>query len=60
MEGYRNEFSAKIGGLKVILTGGDADFFAKRLKNTIFAVCDPVVIGLNRILEYNAVERKNI
>ena len=46
----------KIGGLRVIFTGGDAKFFVKRIKNTIFANCNLVFCGLNRILEHNASE----
>ena len=40
--------------LLIIFTGGDAKYFVKRIKNTIFAKYDLVVCGLNRILEYNA------
>ncbi len=54
LEGYRSEFSHRLPGLKVILTGGDADLFVKRFKNTIFANYDLVIQGLNRILDYNA------
>jgi len=39
---------------KVILTGGDLFFFDKKLKNTIFVKFEITLIGLNRILEYNA------
>ncbi len=39
--------------LQVILTGGDADFFAKNLKTKIFAHQNLVLIGLNKILQYN-------
>lgn len=39
---------------QVILTGGDLFFFDKKLKNTIFAKYEITLIGLNRILEYNA------
>ena len=46
----------KIDGLRVIFTGGDAKFFVKRIKNTIFANCNLVFCGLNRILEHNASE----
>lgn len=56
IEGYIGRMSEKIGDLLVIFTGGDAKFFAKRIKNTIFANCNPVFCGLNRILEYNASE----
>lgn len=59
IEGYRREFSEKMPGLRLILTGGDADFFVKRFKNTIFANYDLVTIGLNRILDYNAPEQEN-
>lgn len=41
-------------GLKVLFTGGDAKFFDYKLKNAIFVVSNLVMIGLNRILEYNA------
>ena len=46
----------KIDDLCVIFTGGDAKYFAKRIKNTIFANCNLVFCGLDRILEYNAIE----
>ncbi len=39
---------------QVILTGGDLFFFEKKLKNTIFVKYEITLIGLNRILEYNA------
>ncbi len=39
--------------LKVIITGGDADFFDKKLKNSFFVNFNLTAIGLNRILEYN-------
>ena len=39
--------------LNVIITGGDADFFDKKLKNSFFVHFNLIAIGLNRILEYN-------
>jgi type III pantothenate kinase len=42
--------------LKVIICGGDAPFFETNLKQSIFVVPELVLIGLNRILEYNAAE----
>lgn len=54
IEGYIARLSQDYEDLKIIFTGGDSNFFAKRLKNTIFATYDLVVYGLNRILEYNA------
>ena len=39
--------------LNVLLTGGDADFFAKTLKTKIFANQNLVLVGLNKILKHN-------
>lgn len=39
--------------LKVIITGGDADFFDKKLKNSFFVNFNLTALGLNCILEYN-------
>ncbi|MCC8035757.1 MAG: type III pantothenate kinase, partial [Rikenellaceae bacterium] len=54
IEGYISRLAGRYDPLKIIFTGGDSDFFAKRVKNAIFATYDLVVYGLNRILEYNA------
>ena len=54
IEGYIRELKQKYDGLRIIFTGGDGNFFAKRLKNPIFATYDLVAYGLNRILEYHA------
>lgn len=56
IEGYIARMKGRIDDLCVIFTGGDAKFFVKRIKNTIFANCNLVFCGLNRILEYNASE----
>ena len=53
MDGYIEELQNKYPGLYVFLTGGHAFYFEKRLQNTIFAEKKLVLIGLNRILEYN-------
>ncbi len=53
IDGYINQFSLLFNNLKVILTGGDTFFFAKKLKNTIFAEQNLLFLGLNRILDYN-------
>lgn len=37
-------------GLKVLVSGGDADFFEKNLKKDIFAAPYLVLVGLNKIL----------
>ncbi len=39
--------------IHIVLTGGDAPFFERRLKNHIFVKSEITLIGLNRILEYN-------
>ncbi len=57
IEGYANRFREKFADLCIIFTGGDAHFFVKRIKNTIFANRNPVFCGLDRILEYNVREK---
>ena len=60
IEGYILAFKEKNAKITLIFTGGDAKFFVNRIKNAIFAKWDPVICGLNRILEYNAgIEEKN-
>ena len=60
IEGYISAFMRKNAKITLIFTGGDAKFFVNRIKNAIFAKWDPVVCGLNRILEYNAsIEQEN-
>lgn len=54
IEGYIAAFMHKYAKKIIIFTGGDAKYFAKRIKNAIFADCEPVIYGLNTILEYNA------
>ncbi len=53
MDGVIDEYLKKYQDLTVILTGGDADFLSKRLKNSIFANSNFLLKGLNFILEYN-------
>lgn len=54
IRGYVEAFSKENGKKHIIFTGGDAKYFVKRIKNTIFADCEPVILGLTTILEYNA------
>jgi len=42
MEGYLNLYPENI----VVFTGGDANYFAKRMKSSIFAICNLVLMGL--------------
>ena len=60
IEGYISHFSAQNVKITLIFTGGEAKYFVKRIKNAIFANCELVICGLNRILEYNAsIEQTN-
>jgi type III pantothenate kinase len=54
INGYVDHFSGTYPELKVILTGGDAEFFADKLKKPIFLIPNLVLSGLNYILDYNA------
>lgn len=53
IQNFINEARALYKGLNVILTGGDAHFFAEQLKTKIFVNPNLVLIGLNKILEIN-------
>ncbi len=46
-------FKEFYNNLKVIITGGDAIFFDKKLKNSFFVHFNLTALGLNRILEHN-------
>jgi type III pantothenate kinase len=53
IDGVINQYHQRFADLTVILTGGDAQFLSKRLKNTIFAHSNFLLEGLNYLLEYN-------
>lgn len=54
IDGVIEEYQDKYADLTVILTGGDADFLSKQLKNGIFANSNFLLDGLNFILEFNS------
>ena len=54
VEGFIHEFNKQHPNLRVILTGGDAIFFEKKLKSSIFVDLNLILKGLNRILNCNA------
>ena len=56
IEGVINQYQEKYEDLTVILTGGDAKFLSKQLKNSIFANSNFLLEGLNFILEFNSNE----
>ena len=53
VEGFIRHFKRHFGKFKVILTGGDATYFANHLKTKIFVHPNLVLVGLNKILNYN-------
>jgi type III pantothenate kinase len=53
IDGIIAAYQAQYKDLTVILTGGDAQFLYKRLKNSIFANSNFLLEGLNYILEFN-------
>ncbi|MGJ8590938.1 MAG: type III pantothenate kinase [Aquaticitalea sp.] len=54
IDGIIDEYQEIYEDLTVILTGGDADFLSKQLKNGIFANSNFLLEGLNFILEFNS------
>ncbi len=52
IEGHIAAYQEKYPDLTILITGGDAPFLAKRLKNRIFAEPNLVLIGLNTILTH--------
>lgn len=57
MDGYIQDVRKKYPDVFVFLTGGHSFYFERRLKNSIFAAINLVLVGLNRILEYNVKEQ---
>ena len=53
MEGFITSYLREYKYLTIILTGGDTDFLAKRLKNTIFANSNFLLESLNLLHQYN-------
>ena len=53
IEGTIQEYQSRYDTLTVILTGGDANFLAKRLKISIFANSNFLLDGLHHLLKIN-------
>ena len=49
---YKDEFKE----IKIILTGGDSKFLLKKIKNTIFAHSNFLLVGLNFLVESNKIK----
>jgi type III pantothenate kinase len=47
-------FNRNYQNLQIIMTGGDSNFFERKLNYSIFVHFNITLIGLNRILEHNA------
>jgi type III pantothenate kinase len=52
IDGFINQYKEKYLNFIIILTGGDAEFLAKRLKNTIFANSNFLLESLNQTFQY--------
>ncbi|HAT79972.1 MAG TPA: pantothenate kinase, partial [Flavobacterium sp.] len=52
INGFINSILDRNDNFIIILTGGDADFLAKRLKNTIFANSNFLLESLNQTFQY--------
>jgi len=53
IDGMLNNYEAQYPDFNAILTGGDASYFASKIKSKIFADPDLLLKGLNLILNYN-------
>jgi type III pantothenate kinase len=53
MEGMTARYQEEYPGMKVILSGGDLNYFVNRLKISIFAIPNIVIYGLQQILAFN-------
>lgn len=53
IEGFINRYASDFSNFTIILTGGDAEFLAKRLKNTIFANSNFLLESLNHLFQFN-------
>jgi type III pantothenate kinase len=53
IDGFIEQYKLQYAKFIIILTGGDTDFLAKRLKNTIFANSNFLLESLNQTFQYN-------
>ncbi len=58
ISGYIDEYIRKYKNIKIIFTGGDAEYFGNKFKMPIFVDCDVVTRGLYQVLKYNDVLQK--
>lgn len=53
IDGHISQLLLNNADLKVIMTGGGAKIFESKIKSDIFVSLEIVLVGLNRVLEYN-------
>jgi len=53
LDGFIEQYCSQYAPLTILITGGDARFFDTKLKSEIFACPNLVLLGLNKILDYN-------
>ncbi len=53
IEGFIEHYQSQYAKFIIILTGGDTEFLAKRLKNTIFANSNFLLESLNQTFQFN-------
>ena len=53
IDGFIEQYETQYAKFIIILTGGDAEFLAKQLKNTIFANSNFLLESLNQTFQYN-------
>ena len=53
VDGMIDQYKVYFPDLKIVVTGGDYNYFDKYLKNNIFASPNLVLIGLKKILDFN-------
>jgi type III pantothenate kinase len=53
IDGIINKYRGLHPEIRIVFGGGDSNFLVKRLKNSIFALQNPVLTGLHLILKYN-------
>jgi len=58
IDGIIDQYRKIYNNLTVLLSGGDLNYFDKKLKNNIFAVPNIVLRGLKHILDSHAIEQR--
>lgn len=54
INGIIQQYCEEFKNIRIILTGGDSNFLLKRIKNSIFADQNFLLVGLNKLLEDNS------